>query len=267
MIPEPLGGHVLAWIVVAMLLYALATNLMWAARHAARVPWWWPSWANARHAEATAYGLYMLGIPVAAVLWRVPGLHAANLGLPMPDAAPMAATGAPGPWATAAMLASGAVATWGIVAGGRWWHAVATGGARAMTVRAPGPALVGHVALAALLHEAHWAFFRAGALSLGLGGHRTAGVFLGLGLLGIEAWMNPAARAAVHDEEALAVRARTASLAVLSALLFVLTGNTLVCLAAHLATGLGLAASGLVTVPEPEPASPTEIGAIEPTVV
>ncbi len=259
------GGHVLAWLAVSMMLYAAATNLAWAAR-SGTTPGWWPAWAASARAEAVAFAGYMLGVPVLAVWMRVPGLHAANLGLPMPDAPPGSA-GDGIAWASVAAVAAGSVAAWAMVAGGRWWYHVHADGARRLAFRMPEPALAGHLALAALWQEAHWAFFRAGALSLGLGGHRTAGVFLALGLLGIEAWMNPATRAAIHDVDALAERARHASLAVLSALLFVLTGNTLACLAGHLITGLALAACGLVALPEPDSAPPPEIGVIEPTVV
>lgn len=264
----------LEWIVGSIALLAAMTNVRWALAHAHAPASRAPRWLVSREAAAVARGLYLFGIPVLAMALRIPGLHAGNLGIPTPESLDRGwrAIGLDaGTLVTAGLWSAAAVAT---IAAGRWWLARGATVRPMLALRAPAAKRIGTLALAALLWEVHWAFVRAGALSIGLD-NRTAAVFLGLGLLGIEAWVDPATRAAIHDEDAMARRSLTAVLAVLSAIVFLATGSSLACLLGHLLAGAALiviSPSDTTSVGALDPAPPADaggpdIGAIEPTVV
>jgi hypothetical protein len=109
----------------------------------------------------------------------------------------------------------------------------------AWTWRRPSAYGLGALVLAALAAETHWAFFRAGALSIGLR-NPVAAVYAALAILALEAWANPWRRTAMNDAWYAERLSRGASLAILSATTFLLTASTPLCFAAHLiARGLG----------------------------
>jgi hypothetical protein len=80
--------------------------------------------------------------------------------------------------------------------------------------------------------QVHWAFYRS-ALAVTLG-DLYPGVFLGLGLIYLEWSLNPFWRQGWQSESQAAVRWLEAALALLVALLFLLTRNLWACLAVHL---------------------------------
>jgi len=79
--------------------------------------------------------------------------------------------------------------------------------------------------------EVHWAFYRA-ALAVLLGNLYT-GVFAGLGLVYAEWVVNPFWRRDFREESLAAGRWLRAALALVSALIFLLTQNLWICLAIH----------------------------------
>jgi hypothetical protein len=94
-----------------------------------------------------------------------------------------------------------------------------------------------YVVVLAFLREAHWAFFRTGTLGVGLQ-NTTLAVFIAVGLLALEAWSNPRNRAAFDDVRASRDLAQSAGLAVVSAMVFLVTGSTPACLVAHVLVAL-----------------------------
>jgi hypothetical protein len=261
---------VLAWITAALLLYAVVVNGLWLLRHGPRRYATWLDPIESSHAATLGRGLYLLGIPVLAVALRVPGLSAPVLGLPAPGVLDqprdvlLQAIGRGSLWSLGLAAAVGAA----VVAGDLWYRRSMARPARLTRGRLT-PAGLGVLALGALCLEAHWAFFRAGLLSLGLQ-NQTLAVYLALALLGLEAWINPATRAALGDPEALAPRTRTAALAILSGSVFLATGSSLASLLAHViaASAWMLAGFAVIAADAQTVAAPAQgIDAIEPTVV
>lgn len=81
--------------------------------------------------------------------------------------------------------------------------------------------------------EIHWAFYRSAPL-LSLD-DRAQGIALGLGLIALEAWLNPAWRALWRHPNRAPMALRTAGLAVLMAVVFGVTGNLWVTMGLHVA--------------------------------
>jgi len=296
----------LVWLGVSLATYAVVLNAAWIVRHLSDAAIRSPGRFDDPRMNVSLRAAYWLGVPAAALALRVPGLRASNLGLPPVEAMGgpwfdrLAGFGP----TLALALALAVFVLFVMLASHAWFE---RSRARAETTRSeadppalrrqspapttparPGlspraghrevarvrvsrltPADWGWLALGALCLEAHWAFFRAGALSLGFD-NATLGVFLALGLLGLEAWADPAARGAWHDGAALARHALGASLATLSALVFLVTGSFAACLAAHLVAGAGFALSPATAGNrdvEPATAGGDDLPAIEPTVV
>ncbi len=261
---------VLAWISASLLVYAVVVNGLWLLRHGRRGHAAWLDSSEASHVATVARGLYLLGIPVLAMALRAPGLSAPVLGLPVPGVldqprdALMRALGLGSLWALGLAVVVAAA-----VVGGDLWYRQSLGRPAGLVRGRLSAATLGYLALGALCLEAHWAFFRAGFLSLGLE-NRTLAVYLALALLGLEAWINPAARAALGDPDVLAPRSRTAALAILSMSVFLATGSSLACLLAHVVAASAWLLAGIAAatteVPSTAPAA-QGADAIEPTVV
>jgi len=81
--------------------------------------------------------------------------------------------------------------------------------------------------------EIHWAFYRSAPL-LAVD-DRTQGIALGLGIVALEAWLNPAWRERWHHPHLAATVLRTAGLAVIMAVIFGITGNLWITLGLHAA--------------------------------
>jgi len=81
--------------------------------------------------------------------------------------------------------------------------------------------------------EIHWAFYRSAPL-LAMD-DRAQGITLGLGIVALEAWLNPAWRERWHHPHLAATALRTAGLAVIMAVVFGITGNLWITLGLHAA--------------------------------
>ncbi len=195
--------------------------------------------------------LYYVGVPFAALTWRSV-LVGRYLGL---------SSGMPSAWTNwardvgwAAALGAGA---WVLLALGRWAYRralapVGEGGAVAGAV-APGWAFL----FEAVCHEVHWAFYRSVPI-VALGGDTYWGAWVGLGLVALEAALNPAWRQGLLDPKKAPAQLMRAALAVVSSTLFVLTGdgNLWLALALHWGVSWGLAV--LVRAISPLPARTTD---------
>ena len=194
--------------------------------------------------------LYYVGVPFAALLWgqdavvrRLLGLQ--SLELPAgPSASAVGQAGVPVAanwldWARDLGWAAGlGLGTWAFLALGWWAYRRAVAGAGD-----PGglsvPEGSGWVFLReAACHEVHWAFYR-NAPILAVGGYW--GIWLGLGLVGLEAVLNPAWRAGLADPERVPRQLLRLALAVISGVLFLLTENLWLALAVHWGVSWGLA--------------------------
>jgi len=122
----------------------------------------------------------------------------------------------------------------------------------------------GALALETCALEAHWAFFRAAVLTVGLS-DTGAAVFVALGLLALEAWSDPRRRVAIRDPMAAHRLAVQGCAAIMSGLVFLATGSTPVCILAHLALRTGLLAAGVGETPMPLPGLSGDVH--EPTTV
>ena len=103
------------------------------------------------------------------------------------------------------------------------------------------------VLLGVLYLQVHWAFYR-GALTVMLD-DAYAGAFLGLGLVYLEWGLNPFWRQGWGQASRAAVRWLRASLALVTALLFLLSRNLWVCLAVHLLIEYALRQLGRERIP------------------
>jgi len=81
--------------------------------------------------------------------------------------------------------------------------------------------------------EIHWAFYRSAPL-LAVD-DRTQGIALGLGIVALEAWLNPTWRERWHHPHLAATALRTAGVAVVMAVIFGITGNLWITLGLHAA--------------------------------
>jgi hypothetical protein len=81
--------------------------------------------------------------------------------------------------------------------------------------------------------EIHWAFYRSAPLITM--DDRAQAIALGLGIVALEAWLNPAWRALWQDPGQAPTALRTAGLAVLMAVVFGITGNLWVAVGLHVA--------------------------------
>lgn len=190
--------------------------------------------------------LYYLGLPFAALLWGRDALVTRVFGL-QPLALPVGAGGQYGPaialnwrdWAGdigwAVVLAALACGVMGIA-----WLSYR----RIAVTRALWP-IMGSASLAALLlreavyHEVHWAFYRHMPV-IALGNYW--GVWCGLGLVALEALLNPAWHRDLADPARAPERLMRSSLAVISALLFLKTENLWLAILVHWLVSLALLA-------------------------
>jgi hypothetical protein len=97
--------------------------------------------------------------------------------------------------------------------------------------------------------EIHWAFYRSAPLLVLE--ERAQGIALGLGIVALEAWLDPAWRERWRHPPLASTALRTAGLTVLMAVIFGMTGNLWITLGLHLAveTAGGWAWSRISNVP------------------
>jgi hypothetical protein len=239
----------LPWILGSVLAYALATNALWLAR---RTTLWRQT--SARWLAQIGRFLFFLVIPYLALGgWpRQPFqgfLSLDDLGLvglyPLwPAASWLQAFGTGlglGLVALLILLLAWGIANWG-----------ADRSARSFRLRFPARpwwALLVDV----LYLEVHWAFYR-GALAVALD-DLYAGVFLGLGLIYVEWSLSPFWWRGWRRQQQAAVRWLRAALALVAALIFLLTYNLWVCLLVHGFIEFTFWHLGRARPPIPEPAN------------
>ncbi|MBS1252670.1 MAG: hypothetical protein MAG451_01711 [Anaerolineales bacterium] len=219
----------LLWLAGSALLCVGVTNAAWASRDVVRRV----SWAlTASIAAGVARFAFYVGIPYAALLAGIVTLTSLGLG-PAPSR---------GVLNQGALVAGGAVILMGAV-GWRYRREVIALG------DAPGPLLgpVRQVAgrpwswvwlLITVIHQqVHWAFYR--ALPLLILDDRYAGGFVGLGLVLLEAYADPRVRRDLADPGEAEFLLLSASLAVVTTVLFVLTGTSWLGAGVHFAAVAG----------------------------
>ena len=213
----------LLWVLGSVVVYALATNALWLARVRGfqPLPLW--SWL-----VETARFLFYLGIPYLALGgWPRDPFQ----GLLSLEEVGLVSLG--GRWPVTRWLETvGTALGFGLVALLflllAWKNGARLGdGTRLHFPRRPWWAILIDV----LYLEVHWAFYR-GALAVVLQ-DVYEGVFVGLGLVYLEWGLNPWWRAGWRSESEVGSRWLRAALALVIALLFLLTRNLWVCLGVH----------------------------------
>jgi|GEM_PF-6283183 hypothetical protein len=227
------------WTLGSLALYAAVANTVWAIETAPSPPSWLLGPLRVirdsvvRNVASVAY---LLGIPLLAVSLRV--ARPSYMGL-----------AAPSSWTSTIVALLFALGMLGLTIAAHAQLQRANDRRVRLTLRMPRIEEIGGIALTALLLEAHWALFRAGALSVA-SRSATLAVYLSLALLAVEAWSNPRTRLEHQSPDALRRHSRTASLAVLSGTVFLVSGSSILSLMCHL-----LVATAIAIVLEP----PTEM--------
>jgi len=233
------------WLGGSLLLGAVATRIGW---------WLWRSQKGQTRLSRFVHSvpfpillqmarfLYYIGLPFAALVWGHDAVVGRLLGLkpllalaagPVPPA-DLAANWAG--WARDTGWAVGlGLTAWAILAAGQW--------AARRTGSVPGRAAADASAWALLreaaFHEVHWAFYRnAPVVALGI----YWGTWAGVGLVALEAVLNPWWRADLKDTERGPGTLVRAGLAVLSASLYLETINLWLAVLVHWGVTWGLAA-------------------------
>lgn len=262
----------LLWLILSLTAYAAVVNLVWAARstadrsgllaavrHAADQPAW----------PLILGSLYFVGLPALAVALRLPGVLPANLGLPTDQglAGAASAGGAtPIPGLPAALLIAGGTLV--ILISIRRWFYISIAQPAPISWHTLDRSTAGQLVLKAIWYETHWAFVRACVLSLG-NANPTLSVFLALAIVATEGWLNPDHRQLFGQLQPALQASQTAAVALQSAMVFLITRNSVYCLAAHLATAIALASVQFRPTAEPiEPYSSglPDLQGIEPTI-
>ncbi len=219
----------LLWLAGSVLLYVAVTNAAWASRDVVRRV----SWAlTASIAAGVARFVFYVGIPYAALLTGLVTLT--SLGLrPAPSR---------GVLNQGAVVAGGAV----ILISAVGWHyrrKVMALGDAPESLLSPGRRLAGRpwgwvwLLITVIYQQVHWAFYR--ALPLLILDDRYAGGFVGLGLVLLEAYADPRVRRDLIDPGEAEFLLLSASLAVVTTVLFVLTGTSWLGAGVHLAAVAG----------------------------
>lgn len=219
----------LVWLAGSVLLYVSATNLAWAIRRVVRRVSWAPT---ASVLTGIARFAYYVGMPYVALLGGVVTLSALGL-VPAPSRRS---------FSQGALLAVGAVILVGIIG---WYYRrrvftlQEAEGSRFLTTKQ----IVGRsrdwfaVLVILVFQQAHWAFYRAlSSLTLD---DRYAGSFIGLGLVLLEAYADPRVRRDLTKPDRMGFLLLSATFAVVTTVLFVLTGTSWLGAGAHLAAVVG----------------------------
>jgi hypothetical protein len=237
------------WVVGSAVAYALGTNVLWLFR---RSPLWRQPFAGWL-AQAARF-LFYLGVPYLALggwprqpfqgLLSLDDLGLVGIAPLWPATRWLQAFGTGlglGLVAFLVLLLAWAIANWGVDQSVRstrlcfptrpwWWLLVDV-----------------------LYLEVHWAFYR-GALTIGLDDFYV-GVFVGLGLVYVEWGLSPFWRRGWRRKQQSAVRWLRAALALVSAIIFLLTRSLWVCLFVHVLIELCFWQLGRARSPLPERAN------------
>ncbi len=228
------------WLGGSLLLAVVATQAAWWLRR------WGKSQAQVDRLVSSPFFplllqatrlLYAIGLPFAALVWGHDAVVGRLLGLQ-----PLAAN-----WTDWARDVSWAVglgfAAWAVLAAG-WW-AVRRAGSDSEPIYIPASAWL--LLREAAFHEVHWAFYRNApivALWATMGAARGTywGTWAGVGLVALEAALNPWYRSALGDNSRRPAKLVRAGLSTLSAALYLETGNLWLAILTHWAVTWGLAA-------------------------
>lgn len=225
------------WLAGSLLLACLVSWIGWAIRNMGGSPkvWYskWCAWRGRAGLQHTARLLYAVGIPVAALLWRGV-LKESALGLKS------------FPWLPGDSLTHMLPSTWADWLTNTLWAAGVALGAVALVALAqsylrrtesPAPQARRDLTISlreAVIHEAHWAFYREPFILLwGTETGAWAGVLLAL----LEAAVNPARWADLREVTASHALLLRAALAISSTLIFLLTQNLWLMLLTHTLLG------------------------------
>ncbi len=214
----------LFWILGSILLYALGTNLLWLARSSN----FWRSPTGRWPVQVGRFFLF-LGIPYLALGgWPRQPFQ----GLLSLDDMGMVGLGVRWPvdrWLESAGTGLG-IGLLAVAALALAWVGARRGPDRPWLRFPPRPWWL--LLVDVIYLEVHWAFYR-GALAV-LTGDVYAGVFLGLSLVYLEWSLSPYWRSGWQQENRVAGQWLRAALALVVALIFLLTRNLWVCLGTHL---------------------------------
>jgi len=252
------------WLGGSLLLAVLWTNLAWLLRRPRSGPVGefvtrLVAWRFSPSLLQSFRLLYYLGLPFAALSWGRDAVVSRLLGLQVIKL-PVSAAKATGAYVAANWLdwatdggwaAAVGIGTWGLLVLGWWFYrraVVATDDRDATSGAGTGWVFLRESAY----HEVHWAFYR-NAPILTVGAYW--GIWIGLGLVAVEAALNPAwRRDLAHPQRTPGLLVR-AALAVVSSVLFWLTENLWLALALHwgVSWGLVVLARALPLVPDRTP--------------
>lgn len=200
------------WIAASVLLSALTNSLAWRYR--------WPARRSLTLWREAGRFLYFVGLPYVALLGGlIPSTQAGLVNCQWLRDLTLAL-----PLGLGAFLVLLLIRAW----------------ARRQAQTAPGsvapeepPPSFGATLRESTYQEIHWAFYRSAPLLAA--SERAQGIALGLGIVALEAWLDPAWRARWRHPGQASTALRTASLAVILAAILGVTGNLWLTLGLHLA--------------------------------
>lgn len=200
------------WIATSVLLSALVNGLVWRSRRPVR-------WPLSLLCEGGRF-LYFVGLPYVALLGGlIPSTQVGLVNREWPRDLTLALPLGLGAFLVLLLLRALML----------WQEKTAPGGVAPVEQSPP----FGVMLRESVYQEIHWAFYRSAPL-LTLDA-RLKGIALGLMIVALEAWLDPAWRARWRHPEQAATTLRTASLAVIMAVVFSVTGNFWVTVGVHLA--------------------------------
>jgi hypothetical protein len=218
------SSPLLFWVLGSVTACALGTNLLWLLRSTGI-----QTWPAVRGLQRVVQFLFYLGVPYLALGGWPRDPFQGTLSLEDLGIVGLSARWPPTRWLSAAgtALGVGFVAFLLLVVARANAGKVGTGSWLRFPHRPWWAILVEVIYL-----QVHWAFYRA-ALALSLDTW-TSAILFGLGLVYLEWSLNPFWRQAWHSEAHAAATWLRASLALLAALVYLLTRNLWACLAVHL---------------------------------
>lgn len=215
----------LAWLAGSVLLYVLGTNVAWTLR-------WVPWTASASLLAGLVRFAFYVGMPYVALLRGVISLT--SLGLVEALQRSSLYQGA--------FVAAGAVILMGLIG----WHyrreVISLDGGTGPLLQATRQVLGQPwgwvlVLVTVIYQQIHWAFYR--ALPFLILDDRYTGAFLGLALVLLEAYASPRVRSDLADPARAEFLLLSAGFAVMTTVLFVLTGASWLGAGIHLAIAIG----------------------------
>lgn len=235
------------WLGGSLLLAVATTQASWGLRR-------WEK--GCRFARSPAFPVlrqlaclvYYVGLPFAALIWGHDAVVGRLLGL-KPLAVLSASAVPPAErlanwvdWAGDVGWTAGlGAAAWGVLALG-WWAARRAGGLPELAGESPS---VGRLLQEAAYQEVHWSFYRnAPAVALGT----YWGTWIGLGLVALEAGLNPWWRNDLGSARQRSQRLMQAALALLSAVFYLETMNLWLAVLLHWGVAAGLRALAAIPV-------------------